>query len=46
MKVSKSLEYSGLLIKSVTQTIGNETEEQRSGFHDVFLGTLLCLGLF
>ena len=32
MKIVKSLEISGLLIKGVTKTIENETKEQRGGF--------------
>ena len=30
MKIVKSLEESGLLIKSVSQTIGNEASEQKA----------------
>ena len=44
MKIVKSLEVSGLLIKSITQTIENETKEQRFGFLGVLLCTL-CAGL-
>ena len=40
MKTFKSLEDSGLLIKDVTKTIGNEAKEQRSGFVGIVLGTL------
>ena len=36
MKIVKSLEYSGILIKGVTRTIPNETKEQGG----VLLGTL------
>ena len=32
MKIIKSLEESGLLIKSVSETIKNETKEQKGGF--------------
>ena len=32
MKIVKSLEYSGLLIKGVTQTIKNETKNKRVDF--------------
>ena len=32
MKIVKSLKYSGLLIKGVTQTIENKIKGQRSGF--------------
>ena len=33
MKVVKSLEESGLLIKGVSKTIKNEAKEQKGGFH-------------
>ena len=39
-KIVKSLEASDLLIKDVTQTIENETEEQRTGFLSMSLGAL------
>ena len=39
-KIIKSLKDSGLLIKGVTQTIENETKEQRGGFLGMLLGTL------
>ena len=39
MKIVKSLEDSGLLIKGVSETIKNETEEQNGGFLDMLLGT-------
>ena len=32
MKIVKSLEESGLLIKGVSETIKNETKEQKGGF--------------
>ena len=32
MKIVKSLEESGLLIKGVSQTIKNEVKEQKGGF--------------
>ena len=35
----KSLKESGILIKGVTQTIENETEERRGGFFSILLGT-------
>ena len=38
MKIVKSLEESGLLIKDVSETIKNEGKEQKGGF----LGMLLC----
>ena len=40
MKIVKSLEESGLLIKGISETIKNETKEQKGGFHSVLLGTL------
>ena len=40
MKIVKSLEISGLLIKGVTKTIENETKEQRGGFLGLLWGTL------
>ena len=40
MKIVESLEDSVLLIKSVTQTIENETKEQRGGFLGMLLGIL------
>ena len=40
MKIVKSLEESGLLIKGVTETIKNEAIEQKGGFLGMLLGTL------
>ena len=40
MKIIKSLEESGLLIKVVSKTIGNEAKEQKGGFLGKLLGTL------
>ena len=40
MKIIKSLEESGLLIKGVSQTIKNEVKEQKGGFLSMLLGTL------
>ena len=40
MKIIKSLEESAILIKSVSQTIKNETKEQKRGFLGRLLGTL------
>ena len=40
MKIVKSLEESGLLIKGVRETIKNEAKEQRRGFLEMLLGTL------
>ena len=39
MKIIKSLEESGLLIKVVSKTIGNEAKEQKGGFLGKLLGT-------
>ena len=40
IKVVKSLEDSGLLLKGVTQTVQNEVKEQKGGFVSMLLGTL------
>ena len=40
MKMVKSLEESGLLIKDVRETIKNEAKEQKGGFLGTLLGTL------
>ena len=40
MKIIEALENSGVLLKGVTKTIGNETKEQRRGFLGMILGTL------
>ena len=40
MKIVKSLEESGLLIKSVSKTIKNEAKEQKGEFRSMLLGTL------
>ena len=40
MKLVKSLEESGLLIKGVSETIKNEAKEQTGGFIIMLLGTL------
>ena len=40
MKIVKSLEESGLLIKGVSETTKNETKEQEGGFLGTSLGTL------
>ena len=40
MKIVKSFEESGLLIKSVSKTIKNEAKEQKGGFLSMLLGTL------
>ena len=40
MKIVKSLEDSGLLLKGVGETIQNEANEQKGGFLSMLLGTL------
>ena len=40
MKIVKSLEESGLLIKDVSETIQNETKLQKGRFFSMLLGTL------
>ena len=40
IKIVKSLEDSGLLLKGVSETIQNEAKEQKGGFRSILLGTL------
>ena len=40
IKIVKSLENSGLLLKRVTDTVKNEVKEQKGGFLSMLLGTL------
>ena len=40
IKIVKSLEDSGLLLKGVTETVQNEVKEQKGGFLGILLGTL------
>ena len=40
LKIVKSLENSGVLLKCVNETIQNEAKEQRGGFLSMLLGTL------
>ena len=40
IKIVKSLEDSGLLLKGVRETIQNESKEQKEGFLSMSLGTL------
>ena len=40
MKIVKSLKDSGLLVKSVSETIKHEAKEQKGGFLRMLLGTL------
>ena len=40
IKIVKSLEDSGLLLKGVSETVQNEAKEQKGGFLSMLLGTL------
>ena len=40
IKIVKSLENSGLLLKGITGTVQNEVKEQKWGFLSMLLGTL------
>ena len=40
IKIAKSPEESGLLLKWVTETVQNEVKEQKGGFLSMLLGTL------
>ena len=40
MKIVKSLEESGLLIRGISKTIKHEAKEQKGGFLGMLLGTL------
>ena len=40
LKIVRSLEDSGLLLKGVSETIQNEAKEQKGGFLSMLLGTL------
>ena len=40
LKINKSLEKSGVLLKGVSETIQHEAKEQRGGFLSMLLGTL------
>ena len=40
IKIVKSLEDFGLLLKGVTETVQNEVKEQKGGFLSMLLGTL------
>ena len=41
VKIVKSLEDSGLLLKGVTESVQNEVKEQKGGFLSMLLGTLV-----
>ena len=40
LKIVKSLENSGVLLKGVSETIKHKAKEQRGGFLGILLGTL------
>ena len=40
IKIVKSLEVSGLLLKEATETVRKEVKEQKGGFLSILLGTL------
>ena len=40
IKIVKSLEDSGLLLKGVSETVQNQVKEQKGGFLSMLLGTL------
>ena len=40
IKIVKSLEDSGLLLKGITESVQNEIKEQKGGFFSMLLGTL------
>ena len=40
IKIVKSLEDSGLLLKGVTETVQNEVKEEKRGIFSMLLGTL------
>ena len=40
IKIVQALENSGILLKGVTNTIKNETKEQKGGFLSMLLSTL------
>ena len=40
VKIVKSLEDSGLLLKEVTETVQNKVKEQKGGFLGMLLGSL------
>ena len=43
MKIVKSLEKSGLLIKGISGTTKNEAKKQKGGFFRIILGTLVAI---
>ena len=42
IKIVKSLEDSGLLLKGVSETVQNEAKRQKGGFFSMLLGTLVA----
>ena len=40
IKIVKSLEDSGILLKGIIESVQNEVKEQKGGFHSMLLGTL------
>ena len=42
VRIVKSLEDSGLLLKGVTETVQNEAKEQKRGYFSMLLGTIRC----
>ena len=42
IKIVKSLEDSGVLLKSISKTIQHEAKEQKGGFLSMLLGTLIA----
>ena len=40
IKIVKSLEDSGLILKGITEPVQNEIKEQKGGFLSMLLGTL------
>ena len=45
MKITESIEESGLLIKGISETIKNEAKEQKVRFLQMLLGTLAAITL-
>ena len=42
IKIVKSLEYTGLLLKGITESVQNEIKEQTGGFLSMLLDTLVA----
>ena len=43
LKIAQALEDSNVLLKGLTKTIKNETNEQKGGFLSMLLGTLVLV---